>query len=437
MKHCAASVRGGRAPPRGPEHGHAPRHRPAALAQRAQATGSPAPEEPVDFSFTEEQELLRRTVREFMRNEVAPVIAEYDEAQKFPVEILRKMGELGIMGVVVPEEYGGAGLNYVDYVIVVEEISRLDGSLGLTVAAHNSLGTGHILIAGNEEQKRRYLPKLASGEWIAAWGLTEPGGGSDAAGMTSTAVRDGDHYVLNGTKNFITHALEGQVCVVLAKTDPKAGAKGISSFIVETDTPGYTVPRKENKLGCRASETSQIILDDCRVPAANLLGNEGEGFGQALRTLYGGRVSIAALGLGIAQGALDEALKFARERVVFGRTIGENQGIQFMLSEMQVRCEAARMLCFWVASMRDRGLEPVEEASMAKLYASEAAVWNTNAGLQIHGAYGYTKDYPIERLYRDAKVCTIGEGTSEIHRMVIARQLLKKARTMVLAEAVS
>jgi len=380
----------------------------------------------VDFSLTEEQRMLRDTVRDFMTREVAPAIDEFDQRQEFPREIFRRLGDLGVLGIVVPEEYGGAGLSYVDYVIIMQEVARVDGSTGLGVAAHNSLGTNHINLFGNEEQKRAFLPRLASGEWLAAWGLTEPEAGSDVAAMRSTAVKDGDSYVLNGTKAFITHGKVGSVCVIMAKTDPEAGYRGISSFIVETDREGYSVARKEKKMGWRSSDTSQLALDDCRVPADHLLGEEGEGFVQAMRVLSGGRVGIAALGLGIAQGALDEAIKYAAERQCFGRLIREFQAIQFLIADMHVRCEAARLLCFRAALLADGGEEDTTlEASMAKVYSTEASEVNARDALQIHGGYGCIEEYPVERHYRDAKICTIGEGTSEIQRLVIAKSLLK------------
>lgn len=379
----------------------------------------------MDFSLSEEQRLLRDTIRDFMRREVAPVIAGFDERQEFPREIYRALGALGVLGILVPEALGGSGLTHVDYVTVMEEISRVDGSTGLGVAAHNSLCTNHIYMFGDEEQRLRYLPRLCSGEWLGAWALTEPGCGSDAAAMASTAVRDGEDYVLNGTKNFITHGSVGGVCVVMAKTDVEAGHRGVSAFVVETGSEGYVVARKEDKMGWRSSDTAQIVLQDCRVPAHNRLGEEGEGFAQAMQVLAGGRVGIAALGLGLAQGALDEAVRYAGERKAFGKSIRDFQAVQFHVADMHVRCEASRLLCYRAACMRDRGMDTTCESSMSKLLASETAVTNASDGLQIHGGYGCIRDYPIERFYRDAKICTIGEGTSEILRLVIARQILR------------
>jgi alkylation response protein AidB-like acyl-CoA dehydrogenase len=381
----------------------------------------------VDFRLDDDQELIRQTARDFAASELAPHVMEWDEAQTFPLEAMRQAGELGFLGVIFPEEYGGAGLGYVEYVTVIEELSRVDGSIGLSVAAHNSLCTNHIYISGTEEQKRRYLPKLATGEWIGAWGLTEPTAGSDPAGTKTVAVEDGDGFVLNGSKTFITHGTYGDVCVVFGVTDPDAPKRSerISAFIIEKDTPGYRPGKKENKLGMRASDTSEVILEDCRIPRENLLGERGMGFKDAMRVLDGGRISIAALGLGMAQGALDHSLVYAQERQQFGRPIASFQAIQWKLADMASEVEAARLLTYRAAALKDEGRDVTRESSMAKLYAGEVAVRNAEKAVQIFGGYGFVKDYPVEKFYRDVKLCTIGEGTSEIQRMVIARELLR------------
>ena len=379
----------------------------------------------MDFQFTEEQEQLKRSVREFAESEIRPHVMEWDEKSEFPLTVIKQLGKIGLMGVVFPTEYGGAGLGYVDYVIAVEELSRVDGSVGIIVAAHNSLCSNHIYIAGNEEQKRKYLPKLASGEFIGCWGLTEPGSGSDAGSARMTAVRRGRNWVLNGTKTFITNGHYADVAVIIAVTDKTTGTHGLSAFLVDKDTKGFRPGKKENKLGLRASDTAELIFEDCVIPAENLVGKEGDGFIDAMRVLDGGRISIAALSLGIAQGAFEAALKYSKERKQFGRPISDFQAIQWKLTDMATEIDAARLLTLRAASMKDAGLKTTQESSMAKLYASEVAVRCANEGVQIHGGYGFIKDYPAEKFYRDVKLCTIGEGTSEIQRLVIARQLLK------------
>jgi alkylation response protein AidB-like acyl-CoA dehydrogenase len=379
----------------------------------------------VDFGFTDDQEMLRRTVRDFAENEIAPSMMEYDEKQEFPREVVAKLGELGLMGIIFPEELGGAGLGYVEYVIAVEEVSRVDGSMGITVAAHNSLCSNHIFEAGTEEQKKKYLPKLTSGEWIGAWSLTEPTAGSDAAGTRTTAVQDGDDWILNGAKTFTTHGSVGEVCVVFGVTDPGKGSKGISAFIVEQGTPGFRAGKKENKLGLRASDTAEVIMEDCRLPSSQMLGKRGEGFIGAMKVLDGGRISIAALALGMGRGAFEAALKYSREREQFKKPIGEFQAIQFMLADMATELDAASLLVYRSAWLKDSGMPVTKESSMAKLYASEVGVRTADRALQIYGGYGYVKDFPVEKFYRDSKLCTIGEGTSEIQRLVIARQLIK------------
>jgi len=350
---------------------------------------------------------------------------EWDEKSEFPLSVIKQLGKMGLMGVVFPSEYGGAGLGYVDYVVAVEELSRVDGSVGIIVAAHNSLCSNHIFVAGSEDQKRNYLPKLASGDFIGCWGLTEPGSGSDAGSARMTAVRRGRNWILNGTKTFITNGHYADVAVIIAVTDKTTGTHGLSAFIVDKDTKGFRPGKKENKLGLRASDTAELIFEDCSIPAENLVGKEGDGFIDAMRVLDGGRISIAALSLGIAQGAFEAALKYSKERKQFGRPIGDFQAIQWKLADMATEIDAARLLTFRAASMKDAGLKTTQESSMAKLYASEVAVRCANEGVQIHGGYGFIKDYPAEKFYRDVKLCTIGEGTSEIQRLVIARQLLK------------
>ncbi len=379
----------------------------------------------MDFHLTQEQEILRETIRQFALKEIAPHSMDWDEKQEFPREIFRKLGEMGMMGVLVETDLGGSGMGYPEYAIVIEEISRVDGAIGLSLAAHNSLCTNHIYTAGNEDQKRRLIPALATGEHLGAWALTEPGSGSDAAAARTRAEKRDGGWVLNGSKNFCTHATYADVYVVMAMTDPEKGTHGISAFAIEKGTPGLSPGKKENKLGCRASDTAAVILEDCFVPDQNLLGERGEGFVDALRVLDGGRVSIAAMGLGIAQGALDCSLKYSQEREQFKRPISDFQAIRWKLADMATRVEAARLLTYQAAFLKQTRKSAPRQSSMAKLYASEVAVWASEQAIQIHGGYGYIKDYPAEKYWRDSKLCTIGEGTSEIQRMVIARELLK------------
>jgi alkylation response protein AidB-like acyl-CoA dehydrogenase len=381
----------------------------------------------VDFSLTDEQNQLRRSVREFAEGEILPHVMEWDEASRFPSEIIAKLGEMGLLGVIFPEQYGGAGLGYIEYVIAIEELSRVDGSVGIIVAAHNSLCSNHIFKFGTEAQKQKYLSPLAQGKKIGAWSLTEPEAGSDAGGTRTTAKRDGHHWVLNGAKTFTTNGHYADFCVAMAVTDKSKNSHGISAFIVEKGTPGFKPGKKENKLGLRASDTSEVLFSDCRIPVENLLGNEGEGFIGSLKILDGGRISIAALALGMAQGALDAAIKYAKQRKQFGQPISEFQAIQFKLADMATEVEAARLLVYQAAWLADKNSARfTKESSMAKLFASEVAVRVANECVQIHGGYGFTKDYPAEKFYRDVKLCTIGEGTSEIQKLVIARQLLGK-----------
>jgi len=377
------------------------------------------------FVLTEDQENLRREIRKFAVREIAPNVMKWDEAGEFPMEMVKKLGAMGLLGIIFPAEYGGSGLGYVDYVMAIEELSAVDGSIGLTVAAHNSLGTNHIFLAGNEAQRQKYIPRLASGEWLGAWGLTEPGSGSDAGGARTTAVKKGDHYLLNGSKTFITNGSYADTAVVIAVTDKSKGTHGLSAFVVEKGTKGFRPGRKENKLGLRASDTSELIFEDCEIPAENLLGKEGEGFIDAMRVLDGGRISIAALSLGIARGALDAAVKYVKERRQFGKAIAEFQGIQWKLADMATELDAARLLTQRAAVLKDAGHNVTRESAMAKLFASEVAVRVCNEAVQLFGGYGFIKDYPVEKFYRDVKLCTIGEGTSEIQRMVIAREILK------------
>jgi alkylation response protein AidB-like acyl-CoA dehydrogenase len=379
----------------------------------------------VNFEYTEEQKQLRKAVREFAEGEIAPHVMEWDEAQTFPLEVVRKLGKLGYMGAVFPEELGGAGLGYIEYAIIIEELSRVDGSVGIIVAAHTSLCSNHIYKMGSDEQRLKYIPKLASGEWLGCWSLTEPEAGSDAAGTRTKAVRDANEWVLNGAKTFTTNAHYADVCVAMAVTDRSAAQHGISAFIVDRGTPGYRAGKKENKLGLRASATGEVIFENCRLGAGQLCGKINEGFVDSLKVLDGGRVSIAALSIGMAQGAYDAALKYSKLRKQFGRPISEFQTIQNKLVDMAVDLDAARLLNYRAGSMLDQGKRVTRESSMAKLFASEAAVRIANEAVQIHGGYGFIKDYPVEKFYRDVKLCTIGEGTSEIQRLVIARQLLK------------
>ncbi len=381
----------------------------------------------MDFTFTQEQQQLRKAVREFAEGEIRPHVMEWDEASHFPTEILPKLGEMGLMGVIFPEEYGGAGLGYVEYATVIEELARVDGSVALFVAAHNSLCSNHIYKFGAEDQKEKYLVPLAQGKKLGAWSLTEPGAGSDAGGTRTTAVREGSQWILNGSKTFTTNGTYADICVAMAVTDKSKESHGISAFILEKGTKGFRPGKKENKLGMRASDTSEVIFSDCRIPSGQLLGPEGEGFISSLKILDGGRISIAALGLGMAQGALEAATCYARQRKQFGQAISEFQAIQFKLADMATQVEAARLLVYqaaWLADQKNVGY--TRESSMAKLFASEVAVRVANECVQIHGGYGFIKDYPAEKFYRDVKLCTIGEGTSEIQRLVIARRLLGK-----------
>jgi alkylation response protein AidB-like acyl-CoA dehydrogenase len=377
------------------------------------------------FVLTEDQEALRKEIRQFAAREIAPHVMEWDEKSEFPAAVVKKLGQMGLLGVIFPPEYGGAGMGYVDYVLAIEELSAVDGSVGIIVAAHNSLGTNHIFLAGNEAQKRKYVTKLASGEWLGAWGLTEPGSGSDAGGARTSAVRKGDSWVLNGSKTFITNGSYADTAVVIAVTDKSKGTHGLSAFVVEKGTKGFRPGKKENKMGLRASDTAELIFEDCEIPAENLLGVEGEGFVDSMRVLDGGRISIAALSLGIARGALDAATKYVKERRQFGKAIAEFQGIQWKLADMATELDAARLLTQRAAVLKDSGRTVTRESAMAKLFASEVAVRICNEAVQLFGGYGFIKDYPAEKFYRDVKLCTIGEGTSEIQRMVIARELLK------------
>jgi len=377
------------------------------------------------FFESESQKMISAMIAKFGEKEIVPSRMTWDEEQFFPVELFRKMGKLGLMGVLVPEEYGGSGFGYPDYVTAVSEISRFDGSIGLSVAAHNSLCTGHILLHGNEEQKKKYLPRLASGEWIGAWGLTEPNTGSDAVNMHTVAVEEGDHYIINGDKNFITHGNSADLMVVIARTGAVRDPHAMTAFIVERGNPGLIKGRKENKLGMRASETTEVIFENCLVPKEAVIGKVGEGFVQALKVLDGGRISIAALALGIARGALEASITYSKERHQFDRPISSFQGISFKLAEMATRVEAAKLLTFKAAYMKQQGLNVTKESAMAKYHASETAVSVANDAVQVFGGYGYTKEYPVEKYYRDAKLCTIGEGTSEIQKIVISRELLR------------
>lgn len=379
----------------------------------------------MSFDVSENQKMIAGMIRDFGAREIKPFSMEWDESQHFPVDLFRKMGGLGLMGVLVPEEYGGSGFGYHEYVTAISEIAKIDGSIGLSVAAHNSLCTGHILQHASEEQKHKYLPRLASGEWIGAWGLTEPNTGSDAGNMRTVAVKDGDYYVINGAKNFITHGKSGDVAVVIVRTGKVGDSHGMTAFIIEKGTPGFAAGKKENKLGMRASETAELIFTDCRVHKSQVIGKEGDGFVQSLKVLDGGRISIAALSLGIAQGAFEAALKYSKERHQFNQPISAFQGISFKLADMATKIEAASLLTYRAADLKSKGKSVNRESAMAKLYASEIAVEVANEGVQIFGGYGYTKDFPAEKYYRDAKLCTIGEGTSEIQKLVISRSILK------------
>jgi alkylation response protein AidB-like acyl-CoA dehydrogenase len=385
----------------------------------------------MDFSLTDEQQQLRRTVREFAEGEIAPHVMEWDEASKFPVEIIPKLAEMGFLGVIFPEKYGGAGMGYLEYAIIIEELSRVDGSIGIIVAAHNSLSTNHIYKFGTDAQREKYVTPLAQGKKLGCWSLTEPEAGSDAGGTRTVAAKQGDCWVINGAKTFTTNGHHADVCVAMAVTDAAKKHHGISAFIIEKGTPGFRPGKKENKLGLRASDTSEVVFGDCRVPAENILGRQGEGFVNSLQILDGGRISIASLGLGMAQGAYECSVRYAKQRKQFGKTISEFQAIQFKLADMAMQIEAARLLTYRAAWLADRAIARgdtdariTRESSMAKLYAGEVAVKVANEAVQIHGGYGFIKDYPAEKYYRDVKLCTIGEGTSEIQRLVIARQLL-------------
>lgn len=379
----------------------------------------------MDFSHYDNQEMITQMVRDFAEKEIRPKMMEWDQHQTFPVDVFKKMGELGMMGVFVPEKYNGAGLGYFEYVTIVSEVARVCGGIGLSVAAHNSLCTNHILQFGTEEQKQRWLPKLATAEWIGAWGLTETGTGSDAGGMNTTAVRDGGHWVLNGSKNFITHAISGDVAVVIARTGEKGDSHGMTAFVIEKGTPGFSGGKKEDKLGMRASETAALFFDNCRIPAENMLGKEGEGFIQAMKVLDGGRISIAALSIGIAKGALTASVSYSKQREQFGQPISNFQAIAFKLADMATEIEAAELLTYQAADLKNRGLKVTRESAMAKYYASEVAVRTSTEAVQIFGGYGYTREFPAEKYYRDSKLCTIGEGTSEIQKLVISREVLK------------
>lgn len=380
------------------------------------------------YSLTSEQKQLQREIRIFAEREIAPHVSEWDEKSEFPHAVVKQLGEMGLLGVIFPEDIGGAGMGYVEYVLAIEELSRVDGSIGIIVAAHNSLCTNHIMLAGDDEQRHRWIPRLASGQWLGAWGLTEPGSGSDAGGARTTAVKSGDKWVLNGSKTFITNGSYANCVVVLAVTDKEKGTRGgISAFVVERGTPGFRSGKKENKLGLRASDTAELIFENCEIPEENLVGKLGDGFKDAMRVLDGGRISIAALSLGMARGALDAALRYAKERRQFGKTISEFQAIQFKLADMATQLDAAWLLTMRAAHMKDRKQKVTLESAMAKLYASEAACRICDESVQIHGGYGFIKDYPAEKFYRDVRLCPIGEGTSEIQRMVIARELLGKS----------
>jgi len=379
----------------------------------------------IDFSVSENQQMVGQMAKDFAEKHIRPHVMEWDEEQHFPRELFNKLGELGMLSVFVPEEYGGSGFGYFEYVAVIQEIAKVCGSIGLSVAAHNSLCTGHILNFANEEQKQKWLPKLATGEWLGAWGLTEANTGSDAMRMGTTALLDGDHYIVNGSKNWITHGKSGGVAVVMVRTGEIGSSKGISALVIERGTPGFNAGKKENKLGMRASETTEMIFDNCRVPKENLLGNEGEGFKQAMKVLDGGRISIAALSLGIAKGALEAAVAYSKDRHQFGQPISNFQGISFKLADMATQIEAAEMLIMQAADLKNRHQPVTKQAAMAKYYASEVAVKVATEAVQIFGGYGYTKDFPVEKYYRDAKLCTIGEGTSEIQKIVIAREALR------------
>ncbi len=379
----------------------------------------------LNFEYSETQRHVADSAREFALQYIQPHVRQWDEDQTFPVEIFKKAGKLGFMGVLVPVELGGSGLGYHEYIAIIEEISKVDPAIGLSIAAHNSLCTNHILEFGDEAQKARWLPRLAHGEWIGAWGLTEHNTGSDAGGMNTTARKDGDHWVLNGAKNFITHGISGDIAVVIARTGEKGDSRGMTAFVVEKGTPGFSSGKKEDKLGMRASETAELIFDQCRIPDANRLGPVGDGFIQSMKILDGGRISIGALSLGVAKGAYEAALKYSQERVQFGKPISQFQGISFKLADMATEIEASELLVHKAASLKNMGKPVTRNSAMAKMFASEVCVRVANEAVQIHGGYGYTKDFPVEKFYRDAKLCTIGEGTTEIQKLVIAKNILK------------
>ena len=379
----------------------------------------------MNFSYNENQKMIADMIRTFGEQHITPFVKEWDDSQFFPLNVFKKLGELGLMGVMVPEKYGGSGFSYTEYVTAIEELSKIDPSVGLSMAAHNSLCTGHILQFGSEEQKQKYLPKLATAEFIGAWGLTEHNTGSDSGGMSTTAVRDGNEWVINGAKNFITHAISGDIAVVIVRTGEKGDSRGMSTFVIEKGTLGCSSGKKEDKLGMRASETAELVFDNCRIPASNMLGEEGEGFIQAMKVLDGGRISIAALSLGIAKGAYEASLKYSKERVQFGKPIAHHQAIAFKLADMATIIDASELLTYQAAAKKNAGEPTTLDGAMAKYYSSEVAVKVSTDAVQIHGGYGYTKDFPVERFYRDSKLCTIGEGTSEIQKMVIAKQILK------------
>ena len=378
----------------------------------------------MDFAYSETQKMIAETVRDFGAQHIKPYMMDWDDNQEFPVHVFKALGELGLMGILVPEEFGGSGLGYDEYITVIDEISQIDSSIGLSLAAHNSLCTGHILQFGNETQKKKWLPKLASAEHIGAWGLTEHNTGSDAGGMSTTAVKDGNEWVINGAKNFITHAISGDVAVVIVRTGEKGDSHGMSAFVVEKGTPGFSSGKKEDKLGMRASETAELVFDNCRIPEENLLGEVGDGFIQAMKVLDGGRISIAALSIGIAKGAYKAALKYSKERIQFGKPISEHQAIAFKLADMATEIDVSELLVYAAAEKKNKGQKMTKEGAMAKYYASEMCVKIANEAVQIFGGYGYTKDFPVEKFYRDAKLCTIGEGTSEIQQVVISKLIL-------------
>ena len=379
----------------------------------------------MNFDYSETQRLVAESAKQFALQYLAPNVRDWDETQFFPKEVLHKAGEYGFMGIIIPEMYGGAGLSYHEYISIIEEITKIDPSIGLSIAAHNSLCTNHIYEFGNEDQRQRWLPKLASGEWIGAWGITEHNTGSDAGGMATTAVRDGDYWVLNGAKNFITHGKSGEIAVVIARTGEKGDSHGMSAFVVERGTPGFTHGKKEDKLGMRASETAEMIFENCRIPHENVLGEIGDGFIQSMKILDGGRISIGALALGISKGAYEASLKYAKERTQFGKPISEFQGVSFKLADMCVEIEAAELLLHKAAFLKNEKRKMTLNSAICKLYASDSCVKIANDAVQIHGGYGYLKDFPVEKFYRDAKLCTIGEGTSEIQKVVISKNILK------------